>query len=791
MIRHFIITAIRHFYRIRAFSLINITGLAVGITISLLLFFLLRQELSYDQFHENKDQIYRLITGDFHDEEPWVGTPAPLAHSLSLKFPEIESYVRIDQAEFILEANEKTFNEENTFLVDSNFFEVFSFGLLAGSPGSVLKDPYSVVLTESTAEKYFGSLNPVGQSIRLQNTDMKITGIAADVPNNSHFRFDLLARFDLFNEEISNYDECWGCFNFVTYLLLNDQADPDVLESKIKEFSIEDEGESRSFERLNLQALSDIHFQYVRGNFETSFSRKYVIVYSALIAIILAMACINYINLNIAIAPIRFKEVGIKKTFGANRTRLTFQFITESILSTLFAIILAVFLTIALLPSFNQLFSKQLDFQFNDPIIIISLILSAVLIGILIGIYPALFTSSVSVSRVMKGVSKTGKKSWFRDSLVVFQFVISIVFFLFAFILNKQLHYIQHQNLGFDREHILNISFFPLGINSKEDLEKYRGRTVQFRNLCDNHTTVQASTINNFTPSTLNRNHGVVFEGQQDDQHFSVFVISGDKDFVETYGIELVSSTDKVDNFEFTGTFGYILNETAVKKIGWDQPLDRSFSIFGPDTPGKVVGVCKDFHYRSFHHQIGPCVIVLGEPGVQVSLKTTGNPAEFITYAEKEFAQIFPGAPFEYFFFDEDFNKLYQSDIRTIRSISMFTIISLVIACLGLYGLASYYTVQRTKEIGVRKALGAARSQIILMFFREISLRILIAVGIGTPIAVYLAGNWLKNFEYKTTISWWIIPISAFVILIIALLTISYQTLKAAGKNPVDVLRYE
>jgi putative ABC transport system permease protein len=574
--------------------------------------------------------------------------------------------------------------------------------------------------------------------------------------------------------------------------MLNEKADLQVVESKIREFTVEWEGDNRTFESLNLQPLTDIHYEYIRGNIEPVFSRKYIVTYSALIVIILIMASVNYINLNVAIAPIRFKEVGIKKAFGADRFRLIIQLITESVLATLIAFVLAVILSELFLPSLNRLTGKQLDLRSTDPGLIGILTLSAIILGLVIGIYPAVFTSSTSVSRILQGFGPRGKKSWFRNSLVVFQFIISVIFIFSAIILNKQLHFIRHQHLGFDREHVLNISFFPIGIKSRDDLEVYRSHTGQFKNSLENHTAIKASSINNFVPSTLNRNHGISFEGQLEDQFMSAFVISGDADFMDTYQIELISSAEKIDNFEYTGTYGYVLNESAAKAIGWEQPLDKFFSIFGPETPGRVIGVCRDFHYRSFHHQIGPCVILMGEPGRQISVRLSGDQVDnYLDYAKKEYEGIFPGSPFEYFFVDDDFDKLYKSEIRTIGAITIFTMISIIVACLGLYGLASYYTVQRTKEIGIRKVMGAAKHQIILLFFRQISLRVLIAILIGIPVSLLLANNWLKNFAYKTDINWWLIPLCGSLILIIAWLTIGYQTIKAAGKNPANTLRYE
>ncbi|MBS0000080.1 MAG: ABC transporter permease, partial [Cyclobacteriaceae bacterium] len=652
MIRHFLITVFRHFYRTRMYSLVNITGLSFGISVSLLLFIWMKHENSYDQFHEHKDRIFRITKGEVTDENAWVGTPAPLADHLSRQFPEIESCVRIITQETIFQANEKIFNERNTFLADSNFFKVFSFELITGSPETVLKDPYSIVLTQRTAEKYYGKINPTGQTVKFGDVDLKITGIAADPPLNSHFHFDLLARFDLFYEILDDkYMDCWGCFNFMTYLLLKDNADPQALESKIRTITGDWEGNDRQFESLNLQPLTDIHYEYIRGNIEPVFNRKYIVIYTALILIILIMAAINFVNLNVAIAPIRYKEVGIKKTFGANRFRLAIQFITESILAALIAFFLAIILSEIFLPSFNRLIGKQLDLQSTDPALIGLLTTAAVFLGLVIGIYPAVYTSSASVSRILQGTSQQGKKSWFKNSLVVFQFIFSVIFIVSAIILNKQLHFIRHQQLGFDREHVFNISFFPVGIKSPEDLENYRIKTELFRNSLQDHSAIRAISINNFRPSTLNRNHGMNYENQPEDQVKSVFVISGDKDFADTYQIEILSGHEKIDNFEFNGTYGYILNESAVEAIGWDQPIDKFFSIFGEGTPGKVLGVCRDFHYRSFHHEIGPCVILLGEPGTQISLRTDGNHIEnFIKFARQEYAGIFPGTPFEYFF---------------------------------------------------------------------------------------------------------------------------------------------
>jgi putative ABC transport system permease protein len=416
----------------------------------------------------------------------------------------------------------------------------------------------------------------------------------------------------------------------------------------------------------------------------------------------------------------------------------------------------------------------------------------ALFLGTVIGIYPAIITGNVSVIRIIKGTNLPIGKSGFQNILVFIQLVISIGFIVSTFIFNKQLYFIRHKNLGFDKDKILNFNLYANGSMSKEDYNYFMEKSNVLKNTLLKYNSIKYASINSFLPSELNRNHSISFPGQSKDQEMGVFVISGDKDFTTTFNIQIISGEDRIRNFRFNGTFGYILNESAVEALGWQDPLDKQFSIFGPESPGRIIGVCKDFNYRSLHYKIGPCVIIIGEGGSQISLKIEGIKInETIANVGEKYKELFPESPFDYYFFDQDFNKMYKSEIKITGTSGAVTVFSLVIAGLGLFGLASFSTVQRTKEIGIRKVFGSSDFSIIWIFLKEIFWLVIFALIITTPLTIFILNNWLKNYAYKTTISWWIFPCVGLATLILSWLTIIYQAIKAGRKNPVDILRFE
>ena len=788
MIRQFFKLAVRNFFRTKAYSIINIVGLSLGLAIAILLFEWMKFENSYDRFHVNRQRIFRVITGRISAEDCWRGTPAQLGPILQDHIPEIEEFVRLDKRFGLVKANGKVFHEENIFLADSSFFKVFSFPMLEGNAENAFSNPESVVITREMAEKYFGDQDPLGEYISIDERNYIITGITKDVPENSHFHFDFLIRFDLFH----GANDAWGNFNYSTYLLTKENTDREALEKKIRGLKVLNGTDKINMDFVTLQPVSRIHYEYIRGNFEPEFSRQYLLGYSSVILVILILACVNYINLSVAIAPLRFKEVGIKKTLGAGRSQLRLQFLGESVLSSLAATLLAVILSELFLPSFNRMIGKNLAITFFTPDTILLLTGFSLILGLIIGIYPAIISENVPVLKIMNGSGISLRRSGLRNILVFVQLAISIGFIICTLLFNKQMHFIRNTDLGFNKDRIMNVRFYPSNIKSMEDIVRYRQSCIQFKDEALKYDKVLSASINAFQPATLNRNHVIDYPGRNKDDQLSMFVIAADKDFAKTFNIKILAGEDKIMNFVMSGTEGYILNESAVKALGWQEPLDRSFTIYHNGRYGRIIGVCSDFNYRSLHHAIGPCVIVLGEPGMTISLKLSGDGMpQTIEWIRKKYKSMFREVPFDYSFFEQDFDKMYKSEIKIAGTTEIVSILSMIIACLGLYGLTSFFTIQRKKEIGVRKVFGSSEFRIVWLFLREIGALVMIALIIMSPVSVYLLRSWLSNYAYKTAISWWIFPLVGLIVLAVSWLSIIYQAFMAARKNPVETLRYQ
>jgi len=794
MLLHHLRITFRHFLRNKIYNSLNIFGLAFGLTVSLLIMFWLWDEMSFDNFHTNRSRIYRVVNGLPGNDQAWVGTPAQLAPELTHNYPGIESYVRIEQKEFVVQYNDKIQNETGILLVDHNFFELFSYTLLNGSKNDVLSDINSIVLTESSARKYFGDEDPINKILLLNDIAYNVSGISEDPPSNTYHKFDFLIRFEKINENLSNYNymDCWGCNNFETYLLVGEEVDPFKLESKIKDFYIEQGDNKREFKHLSLQAMKDIHFEIVRGNAQPEFQFMYIYLYSTLAFIVLVLAVINNINLTVAIAPIRSKEVGLKKIMGARPNGLIFHFVFEAFISTIISFLIALTLTSLLMPALNYLTGRSILVNYQDPLLLAFFFGLILIISLSSGIYPAILLSRYSPETVIKGILGGRKKAVFRNILVTIQFVISLSFIIGTLIFVRQMNFIRNKNLGYNKEQVLNIRIFTNEIKDKEELASFFSKIDALKDELGKLSTVKFSSNNSFNPVTMNRRHGVVWEGMQDDDDLSMFVLSGDKNMIPLLEMKLMEGEEKVMNFEETGTDAYILNEAALKALGWDSFDGKFFSIFNNDRPGEVIGVCNNFHYRSLHHEIGPTVIILSEHGQQVSLKLQSNGlSETIEAAHQIYKEIFPKSPFEYYFLDQEFDNLYKSEIRMARAVTYLTIISIIIACMGIFGLSSYMAIQRTKEIGIRKVMGSTVGQIIYILTFEVVQWVALSFIIAAPLTYYFISKWLDNFAYKTSLPWWIFVLGALIVMLIALITVMSQSVRAALKNPTEALRYE
>lgn len=785
MITYFLKTAFRSLLKNKTSSIINLTGLTIGLTIVITFFVLIKNELSYDSFHENVDRIYRVIKGNAEDKESYAGTPPTLGEFLKSNIPEVEEYTRLHKAELVVKYGDKQFTEKEFFFADPAFFKIFTFPLIKGNAS--LHNPNSIVITEEASQKYFGSENPIGKVISVGNNhNFEVTAVAEDVPDNSHFHFDFIIPFERLDDVLqSNYLESWGSWNFYTYILTGKDVNTKLLQSKVTDlFKTKLPERASFFEDVTYQPVKDIHFQYNRKNLEPAFDDKYISIYIAIAIAVLLIACINFINLTTANSMQRAKEVGLRKTIGANYSELIKQFLLESILFVVIASILAVVLVEVILPFVNSITAKHYSFDYtnySNYLILFGLIL---ITGILAGGYPAIVLSSFQPVKALKGKLNKNSNNAFRNALVVFQFSVSIALIVCTFIILQQIDYIQNKNLGFAEEQIINIPLKTRELFGKSPLIKSE--------VMKNNSVVSAS-LNNYQPSNFNEHWGgFKWEGMSEqEENNQMWVINADKDFIDTYQIELLEGEDFVTNFEVTDQLSFILNKSALKLMNWETGAGKEITYW--DTrKGRVAGVVDDFNFRSLHHMIEPAAIILRDRGMYLSVRTkTENISDALASIKKAWDSFNTNLPFEYYFLDEDFAKLYQSEIRTSKIIGNFSLITVFIACIGLFGLTSFMAERRKKELGIRKVLGASEAGLLKMFSFDYTKWVLLANLIAWPAAYYFMKYWLEDFAYRIEITIWPFLLAGLTALIIALLTISWRALRAARVNPVESLRYE
>jgi len=806
MFKNYLIIALRNLKKHRGFSFINIAGLAIGIACCLLILLLIREEISFDRFHENKDQVYRVINqhpGQFYMGTDYLAvTPAPLAPAMMAEFPEVIKATRIDSSnEVIISYQNKRFYEDGFYWTDSHFFDVFSFPLLRGDQSKALSEPYSVIISERMAQKYFGNEEPVGKTIALNNRhDFIVTGIMKDVPHNSHLQFDFLAPLITLSRISEQEDllEGWGNYSYYTYILLQKGYSPGDLENKFPAFYEKYQGErlrrmrqqdpTRKADRFFLQPLKRIHL-YSHLNFEISPNSDIGQIYllSVLAFITLLIACINYMNLATARSASRAKEVGMRKVVGAERRQLIRQFIGESIFFCSIAVLLAAVLVELILPVFNSLVGKSISFHFyHNWEFFIGLICLALVVGIISGSYPAFFLSTFRPVTVLKGSYRTKTKgSLLRKILVIFQFAASIVLVISTIIIYSQIEYIRNKKLGFNREQVV-----VLPVKDRE----LRQNHEPLKNELLQNPAILGCTASTWLPNNIRTNQGDTFwEGMEEGMDLQVYLLEADYDFIDVFGIELVEGRNFSREFS-TDSQAYILNETARKIFGWDKALGKRFGFRREEVgTGQVIGVVKDFHFLSLHQGMQPLVIRLTENRMSyLSVKiSTQNIPQTIEFLKERWQKFSPNHPFEYFFLDDDFEKMYRSEMRLGKIFASFTALAIFIACLGLFGLASFTSEQRTKEIGVRKVLGASVSTIVVLLSKEFSKWVFVASLIAWPVAYYAMSRWLQSFAYRISVGIWIFLLATILALLVAIATVSFKAIKAALANPVEALRYE
>ena len=806
MFKNYLKIALRNLKRYKGFSFINIAGLAIGIACCLLILLLVREEFSFDRFHEYRDQIYRVITQ--HPDQFYMGkdfmavTPAPLAPAIMAEFPEVIKATRIDSSnEVIISYQNKRFYEDGFYWTDSHFFDVFSFPLLRGDQSKALSEPYSVIISERMAHKYFSDEDPIGKIIALNNKyDFIVTGIMKDVPRSSHLQFDFLAPLITLSRirEQEDFLEGWGNYSYYTYFLLQKGYSPEDLEKKFPAFVEKYLGDrfrqrrqrdpSYQASRFFLQPLKRIHL-YSNLNFEITPNAdiRQIYLLSALALVTLLIACINYMNLATARSASRAKEVGMRKVVGAERRQLIRQFLGESILFCFIAVLLAAVLVELVLPAFNSLIGKSISFHFyHNWEFFIGLISLALVVGIISGSYPAFFLSTFRPVTVLRGSYGAEEKgSLLRKILVIFQFAASIVLVISTIIIYSQIEYIRNKKLGFNREQIV-----ALPVKDRE----LRQNHEPLKNELLQNPSILGCTASTWLPNNIRTNVGdTTWDGMEEGTELQVYLLEADHDFIDVFGVELVEGRNFSREFP-TDNQAYIINETARKIFGWEKALGKRFGFRREEVgTGQVIGVVKDFHFLSLHQEMQPLTIHLTENWMSyLSVKiSTENIPRTIGFLKESWQKFSPNHPFDYFFLDGDFEKMYRSEMRLGKIFASFTALAIFIACLGLFGLASFTSEQRTKEIGVRKVLGASVSNIVILLSKEFSKWIFVASLIAWPVAYYAMSRWLQSFAYRISVGIWIFLLATILALLVAMATVSFKAIKAALANPVEALRYE
>jgi len=807
MFRNNLKITLRTIRKYRSYSIINIAGLAIGMAVFMLILLYVQNELAYDRFHERAKRIQRVaIDLSFMGQEYATATTAPpTAAALINEFPEVEQAVRLDiTGPVLISYDDQRFYEERFMWADSNVFDVFSFPFIKGHPKKALAQPNTVVVTEATAKKYFGDADPMGKVLRFNNnTNYEVTGVLQDTPNNSQFEFDLLASF--VSLKAAN-EQVWLNMSCYTYLLLRDGNQPADLEAKLPQLTtkyifpqLQQMMGEEMYEKtaaaglrwdLYLETFTDIYLHSTLDDqIGATGNVRYLYVFSSIAAFILVIACINFMNLATARSTKRAKEIGLRKVMGSGRRQLIRQFLLESVLMSFAALMVALVLIHLALPGFSNMAGKPLVLDGRSIVFLFGI---SLVTGLVAGVYPAFSLSHYQPVDVLKGNVRGGdSRSLFRSSLVVFQFVVSIILLIGTVIVYKQLHYMRNKDLGFTDEQVVVI---PI----KNEETKHHFDSIQDE-LTRNSDVMHVAGSNGL-PGRAYYNTIFRKEGVPDDESFTALQLNVTHDFAKTLELRMLAGRDFSRAYA-TDTDAIIINEATARQAGWDVETaigkrlvrpgaDRDGNEFGGHT---IIGVLQDFHFESLHQSIRPVIMGLDPQNINtisVRIRPDNIPTT-LTLLEKQHQAYEPSHPFSYYFLDEDFGRLYEQDRKFGRICGSFTLLAILIACLGLFGLASFITEQRTKEIGVRKVLGASVGGIVVLLSREYFYLVSIAAVIAFPIAYYAMSRWIEAFAYRTSLSWGIFVLAGLATLLVAWLTVGYRSIRAAVADPVKSLRYE
>ena len=792
MIKNYFIIALRNLRKNKAFSFINILGLTIGITVCMMIFLFIINEFSFDNFHKDGDRIYRVMRG-FENEgksSRVAYLSGPYAPALMNDFKgEIENVVRINQNDDLITIGNRSFHEKKVIDADSNFFRFFSFSLLKGNRQTVLQNPHSVVLTETTARKYFGSIdNAMGKTIIMdKDLPLKVTGIAKDIPSNSHIEFDLVVPLE--NYKDMSTMTVWINNGLYTYVKLA----PHVKEAQVeKQFPAFVEkylgGDLKKYGfhwTLSLTPLKDVYFDDAAFDGVKHGDKTVVYIFLSVAILILLIACINFMNLSTIRAAERSKEVGLRKVLGALRHNLVWQFIGESLLLTTISCILAVGLLMLAMPWYNQLLGYSLMVSWNALPIWLFLGGVIIIVGFLAGSYPAFFLSAFSPIEALKGKLRLGKGgSTFRQALVVVQFSISVFLIIGTIIITKQMNYVKNKQLGYNQEQTVVV---PIDNN---DIFKNMNA---FKTSLQNESNVQSVSLMSGEPGGFFDGH--VFDVEGHSERWNSRTEFADFEFVKTLGLKIIAGRDFSSAFPTDTTDAVLINKTFATKLGWtpEQAIGKWIQNTVRDTAKRrIIGVVADFNFQSLKSDIEPLVIAPNmDRRVALIKLAPGNIQAGVELIQKAYKKVASAYPFEYRFLDQQFDKLYKKDLRQQTILTVFACLAIFVACLGLFGLASFTATKRYKEIGVRKVLGSSVKGIVLLLSKDLLKPVLIATCIALPAGYWAMNRWLQNFAYKTTLSWWIFALAAFITILIALITVCFKAIKAAVANPVESLRSE
>lgn len=794
MIKNYLKIAFRNLWKHKGFSIINILGLAVGMTACFLIFMYVKFELSYDKFNKNFGQIYRLNTDIKSPNEVlhWSSASAPMGPALQADYPEVKANTRIFATSFLIESKNEKFQENNISFADPSIFKIFTLPFIAGDAVTALKQPFSVVLTETTAKKYFGSENALGKTLKLDSKHpATVTGVIKDVPLNSHFSFDMLISASTM-EKLRLIDmKEWGNFSNYTYLLITDANNAVKLQTKIPSFLIKHISEDQRKRGYNydlfVEPLKDVYLDNLRSA-PVNGNLSNVYIFSIIAIFILLIACINFINLTTARATERAKEVGIRKVIGAGKNQLATQFLGESIIICLIAFLFSVLLSILLLPLFNQLSGKIISHNIVEHNYIFILFAIALVIGFAAGIYPALVLTNFSITSVLKGRFNASVKGiLLRKSLVIIQFTISIVLIVGTIIVYNQLNYMQNQSLGFKKDQMVVLDF-----NGDSTVQSTRESIKSELKQIPGVMSVSGSSTTPGNGTSVAYTEVESRSGKMLPMNLNLYAV--DYDFISQYSLKILAGRAFSAAFPTDSTQAIVVNETTAKNLGYASPADaigKHFLQWG--RKGQIIGVVKDFHFESLQQTVKPLDLRIDPRSIGVfTLQIKGgNISNTIAALKSKWNTLVPQRPFTYSFLDESFNKQYLTEERFGKLFMYFAVLAIMISCLGLLGLASYSTLQRTREIGIRKVLGATIPGIVNMLSKEFILLVFIAAIIAFPIAWFGMHNWLNDFAYRINIGWWVFAVAGIIAFMIAITTVSFQAIRAALANPVKSLKSE